>query len=340
MPRLIDESQEGCAAENAAVMANRVACRKARAAGDSNSGELFHGFVMTGVITRFAPSPTGHLHLGHAFAAWTAWSRARAAGGRFLLRIEDIDPARCRPAFTTALQEDLHWLGLDWDGDPLVQSNRLPIYQAALDSLRARGFLYPCFCSRADVVREAANSAHAPHGPDGAPLYPGTCRALPASIQSARLHANDPHVWRLNMQAALVGAPALTFQDEARGPVPATPAIFGDAVLARRDAPASYHLCATLDDAAQSITLVTRATDLRDATHLHCLLQHLLDLPTPRYAFHRILLDPAGRRLSKRDSAQTLRALRASGLEPRALLERFSHQDGRQYLPNHETPPE
>ncbi len=272
------------------------------------------------VVTRFAPSPTGLLHRGHALAAHTAWRRARQAGGRFLLRIEDIDPERCRPGYAAAIEADLRWLGLDWDGEVLVQSGRLALYAAALDGLAARGLTYPCFCSRATVAREAAGAAGAPHGPDHAPLYPGTCRALPAATRDSLLAQGAPHVLRLDMSAALAGCPALAFEDEALGSVVAQPARFGDVVLARRGLPASYHLCATYDDAAQGVTLVTRAGDLREATHLHRLLQHLMGWPVPRYAFHRLLTDAAGRRLAKRDGAATLRALREGGASARQVL--------------------
>ncbi len=273
------------------------------------------------VVTRFAPSPTGHLHLGHAYAAWTAWRRAREAGGRFLLRIEDIDPERCRPYFADAIEADLRWLGLDWDGPALRQSGRLALYAGALRALAARGLAYPCFCSRADIAREVARSTAAPHGPDDAPRYPGTCRGLPAARRAALLAEGAPHVIRLDMAAALHDAPALTVTDEAAGVVTGRPAMFGDVVLARRDVAASYHLSATFDDAAQGVTLVTRAEDLREAAHLHRLLQHLLGWKAPRYAHHTLLSDGEGRRLSKRDGAVSLRALRAEGMRGGSVTE-------------------
>ena len=263
--------------------------------------------------TRFAPSPTGHLHLGHVFSAHLAWRRARDTGGRFLLRHEDIDPDRCRPAYAEAIEADLRWLGLNWDGPVVRQSERLPLYRACLDDLCRRGLLYPCFCSRAEIRREIEGAANAPHGPDGAPLYPGTCRALPPAERAARLAAGTPHAWRLDMAHALTRAPALTFVEEDQGEIRACPEGFGDVILARRAAPASYHLCVTHDDAACGITLVTRALDLKPATHLHRLLQHLMGWPTPRYAHHRLITDEAGARLSKRDHAPTIRALRAAG---------------------------
>ncbi len=272
------------------------------------------------VVTRFAPSPTGFLHLGHAHSALAGWRRARAAGGRFLLRIEDIDPTRCRPDFTEAIQEDLAWLGLDWDGPVRVQSAHLAEYRVAMDRLVARGLLYPCFCTRADIAREIAASAGAPHlapmGPDG-PLYPGTCRLLSADERQARLAAGGAPALRLDMGRALACVPAgLRFDEEGQGCLACDPARFGDVVLARKDIPASYHLCVTHDDALQGVTLVTRGEDLKPATDLHRLLQALLGWPAPAYAHHRLLTDEAGRRLAKRDRAATLRDLRASGVSP------------------------
>jgi glutamyl-Q tRNA(Asp) synthetase len=269
------------------------------------------------IATRFAPSPTGFLHLGHALSALIAWRRAREAGGRFLLRLEDIDPGRCRPEFAAAIQEDLSWLGLDWDGPVRVQSEHLADYQAVLDTLNARGLLYPCFCTRADIVREVAAAAHAPHGPDGAPLYPGTCRRLPPEERAARIAAGERFALRLDMARALDAAgTGLTFEEENEGTVACDPSPFGDAVLARKDAPASYHLCVTHDDALQGVTLVTRGEDLKPATHLHRLLQALMGWHVPRYAHHRLLTDATGRRLAKRDRAATLRDLRAHGTSP------------------------
>jgi glutamyl-Q tRNA(Asp) synthetase len=272
------------------------------------------------IVTRFAPSPTGYLHLGHAFSALTAWRRAREAGGRFLLRLEDIDPGRCHPEYAAAIQEDLAWLGLDWDGPVRVQSAHLAEYQAVLDGLAARGLVYPCFCTRADILREIAGSASAPHAPDGGPLYPGTCRRLSAEARAARIAAGERFALRLDMDRALrtVGR-TLHFHEEGEGCVACDPARFGDAVLARKDAPASYHLCVTHDDATQGVTLVTRGEDLKPATHLHRLIQALMGWPAPHYAHHRLLTDAAGRRLAKRDRAATLRELRARGATPDAV---------------------
>ena len=272
------------------------------------------------LTTRFAPSPTGYLHLGHAYSALFAWRRAREAGGRFLLRIEDIDPGRCRPEFTRAILEDLAWLGLDWDGEVRAQSEHLAEYQAALDALARRGLLYPCFCTRADILREVAAAAQAPHGPDGAPRYPSTCRTLSADERAARVAAGVPHALRLDMARALAAVSGpLTFEEEGEGTIVCDPAPFGDAVLARKDAPASYHLCVTHDDALQHVTLVTRGIDLKPATHVHRLLQALMGWPAPTYAHHRLLTDASGRRFAKRDRATTLRDLRAQGVSPAEL---------------------
>ncbi len=239
------------------------------------------------------------------------------AGGRFLLRLEDIDQSRCRPEFAAAILEDLAWLGLDWDGEVRVQSAHLAEYRAALDALAARGLLYPCFCTRAEIAREVAAAAAAPHTPDGAPLYPGTCRMLPPAERARRVARGVPHASRLDMGAALVQAGTrLTWEEEGEGIVVCDPARFGDVVLARKDTPASYHLCVTHDDACQGVTLVSRGVDLREATSLHRLLQLLLGWPAPVYLHHALLTDKSGRRLAKRDRATTLRDLRAQGITP------------------------
>jgi glutamyl-Q tRNA(Asp) synthetase len=277
------------------------------------------------IVTRFAPSPTGYLHLGHAFSALTAWACARAAGGRFLLRLEDIDPGRCRAEFAAAILEDLSWLGLDWDGAVRVQSAHLAEYRAVLDGLASRRLVYPCFCTRSDIAREVAASAAAPHGPDGAPLYPGTCRDLPETVRAARLAAGAPHAMRLDMARALAAVPeTLHYEEAGEGRVTCSPARFGDTVLARRDAPASYHLCVTHDDARQGVTLVTRGVDLKPATDLQRLLQALMGWPAPRYAHHPLLTDATGRRLAKRDHAATLRQLRAQGMTPAEVRGRLT----------------
>jgi glutamyl-Q tRNA(Asp) synthetase len=269
------------------------------------------------LVTRFAPSPTGLLHLGHAHAALFAWKAAREAGGRFLLRLEDIDATRCRPAFAEAILEDLAWLGLDWDGEVRVQSAHMADYAAAIAALSARRLLYPCFCTRAEIAREIAAIGNAPHGPDGV-LYPGTCRHLPAAERAARLARGEPHALRLDMGAALAAAPGpLRCEEVGELPFAADPApLFGDVVLARKDTPASYHLCVTHDDALQGVTLVTRGEDLKPATHLHRLIQALMGWPVPRWRHHGLLTGPDGRRLAKRDLAATLRSLREAGRRP------------------------
>lgn len=281
-----------------------------------------------GVVTRFAPSPTGYLHLGHAFSALLAHDRARAAGGRFLLRIEDIDQARARPDFAAAIEEDLAWLGLTWDGPVRVQSRALDDYRAALATLERQGVVYPCFCSRRDIAAEIGASLAAPQGPEG-PLYPGTCRSLDPDLRARRLAEGLPHVLRLDGGQALrrVAGP-LVFQEEGAGPrgehgsITATPEALGDVVLARRDAPASYHLCVVVDDALQGVTHVTRGEDLFAAASLQRLLQALLGLPTPVYVHHRLIRDAAGQRLAKRADAEALRALRAQGVSPAAIRSR------------------
>lgn len=254
------------------------------------------------VVTRFAPSPTGRLHLGHAFSAIRAHDVARAAGGRFLLRIEDIDGTRSRPEHVAGIERDLHWLGLRWDGPAVFQSQRLDRYEAALAQLRDGGLLYRCYCTRAEI----AASLSAPHGAE--PRYPGTCRALPADATPDR-----PYAWRIDMAAALARTGPLDWQDEVAGRVALVDP--GDVVLARKDAPASYHLAVTVDDAAQGVTDVVRGRDLFDATHVHRVLQALLDLPTPAYHHHPLLTDADGRRLAKRTGAPALEALRLAGLD-------------------------
>lgn len=274
------------------------------------------------IVTRFAPSPTGLLHLGHAFAALTAFDLARAGAGRFLVRIDDLDQARARDTFVTALLEDLAWLGLAWETPLRRQSAEAATYTEALDRLTAEGLLYPCFCTRKEIEAEAAAAAEAPHGTLG-PVYPGTCRGLNAAERERRTSAGEPYVVRLDNRRALslVTGP-LTFTEEGHGPqgetgvITAESGLHGDVVLARKDMPASYHLAVVVDDALQGVTHVTRGEDLFPVTSLHRLLQALLDLPTPRYHHHRLILDASGRRLAKRDHAATLRSLRESGVTP------------------------
>lgn len=267
------------------------------------------------VVTRFAPSPTGGLHLGHAHSALFAFEAARRAGGRFLLRIEDIDRTRCRPEFTQAIFDDLAWLGLEWEEPVRLQSEHFDHYRAGLERLEAMALLYPCFCTRKDIAREAEGAGHAPHGPDG-PLYSGHCRCLSPAERKERRAADQPFALRLDVAAALTRVGPLSWRDHDAGEQRARPEMFGDVVLARKDTPTSYHLAVTLDDALQGITLVTRGRDLFEATHVHRLLQALLGLPVPDYAHHRLLTDGQGRRYAKRDKALTLATLRDAGRTP------------------------
>jgi glutamyl-Q tRNA(Asp) synthetase len=259
-------------------------------------------------VTRFAPSPTGRLHLGHAYAALMAHDFARRRDGTFLLRIEDIDAGRSRPEFVDGIIEDLLWLGLEWDGEMLYQSERLPLYADALARLQSEGLVYPCFCTRADIAASAA----APHGPDGR-LYPGTCRGL------AGPDLSRPHAWRLDVARAIARAGPLYWTD-GDTEVQAEPEAFGDVVLARKDVPASYHLAVTLDDAAQGVTDVVRGRDLFACTDVHRLLQALLELPVPAYHHHALLARADGSRLAKRRDAPTLAALRDAGADPAELV--------------------
>ena len=269
------------------------------------------------IVTRFAPSPTGFLHLGHAFAALTA---ARA-GERFLLRIEDIDTTRCRPEFEDAICEDLAWLGLDWEMPVLRQSERFEAYRTALDALQSQGLLYPCFCTRAEIAAEIARASEAPHGPEG-PVYPGTCRHLSEEQRQARIASGAPYALRLDSQKAASIIGMLAFEEHGAGPegehgtIAVEPLLFGDVVLARKETPASYHLCVVVDDAFQGVTLVTRGNDLFAAALIQRVLQALLGLPAPDYAHHKLILDKSGKKFSKRDSAATLRDLRANGITP------------------------
>ncbi|MCP5560591.1 MAG: tRNA glutamyl-Q(34) synthetase GluQRS [Verrucomicrobiaceae bacterium] len=262
-------------------------------------------------VTRFAPSPTGLLHLGHAFAA--GFAAQAAAGGRFLLRLEDIDITRTKPEYEAALYEDLAWLGLEWETPVRRQSEHFADYQQALDRLATMDLLYPCFCTRKEIQEEIARAGHAPHGPDGA-LYPGTCRALSIPDRATRVQRGDAYALRLDVHRAksTVTAPLL-WHDIDHGTHEARPEIFGDVVLARKETPTSYHLAVVVDDALQGITLVTRGADLLEATHLHRLLQELLNLPVPRWRHHRLIVDEDGKRLAKRDDARSLRTLRAEG---------------------------
>jgi len=267
------------------------------------------------IVTRFAPSPTGRLHLGHAYSAVLGHSRAQESAGKFLLRIEDLDQGRSRPEFVDGIFEDLRWLGLDWAEPVLVQSERTQAYADALDHLRGKGLVYACFCTRADI----AQSLTAPHG-DAASSYPGTCRALPDDPER---RATTPHCWRLDSMKALeiAGLPSWTESDGR--PFTATEGDIGDAILARKDAPASYHLSCVVDDAGTGVTMVVRGADLRASTPVQRLLQQLLGLPEPIYLHHPLVTHEDGRRLAKRDLAPTLAALREAGVDGPTLAARL-----------------
>jgi glutamyl-Q tRNA(Asp) synthetase len=276
-------------------------------------------------VFRFAPSPNGHLHLGHALSALLNADMARAAGGRLLLRIEDIDATRCRPEYEAAIYEDLRWLGLVWEEPVRRQSEHFADYRAALGKLDAMGLVYPSFESRAEIAAMvAAKEATAPwpRDPDGAPLYPGAAKTMSAAERTERVASGAPYALRLDMQAALAGVPRLTWSETGAGPacetgtIAADPAAWGDVILARKDTPTSYHLAVVVDDAAQRATDVVRGRDLFQATSVHRLLQALLGLPEPRYHHHRLLTDAGGVKLSKSTRSTGLRELRAQGLTP------------------------
>lgn len=271
---------------------------------------------MSAFVTRFAPSPTGRLHRGHAFSALTAWSAARAAGGRFLLRIEDIDQTRCRPEYEAAILEDLAWLGLDWETPVRRQSEHLDDYAAALDRLRERGLLYRCFKTRKELL---ADIGRAPHG--ALESYRGT--PLPADQEAERLASGAPFAWRLSLEAArqiVGGFNSLAFVEEGQGPqgehgrIDIRPELGGDVVLARKDLGVAYHLAVVVDDALQGVNHVIRGQDLFEAAHVQRLLQALLDLPTPVYRHHPLLVGADGKRFAKRDRAETLADIRAQGV--------------------------
>jgi glutamyl-Q tRNA(Asp) synthetase len=278
------------------------------------------------IVTRFAPSPTGYLHLGHAysalFAAAAAQGAARETGGRLILRIEDIDGGRCRPEFEAAILDDLAWLGLQWQGEVRRQSEHMDDYAAALERLRVKELIYPCFCTRADIRAEIARAASAPHaaphaadGADGT-VYPGTCRALTQAEGQERIEAGEPHALRIHMARAVESVGVLRWSDRERGEIAAEPLAQGDVVLARKDTPTSYHLAVTVDDHLQGVNLVTRGEDLFAATHIHRLLQAVLGYEPPDYHHHRLVTGEDGRRFAKRDSSATIRALRRAGKSP------------------------
>lgn len=269
------------------------------------------------IVTRFAPSPTGLLHLGSAYSALFAWDQAKRAAGRFLLRIEDIDTARCRPEHESAMREDLVWLGLRWEEPVRRQSEHRADYAAAIGRLKAMGVVYPCFCTRADIARLAS----APHGAE--PIYPGTCRHLPMREAAHRQEAGQAFALRLDVAKAAALTGPLEWRDLDRGAFAADPASHGDVVLARKDIGSSYHLAVTLDDHLQGVSLVTRGEDLLLATHIHRLLQALLGLDVPEWRHHKILRDDTGARLAKRRESPSIRGLREAGETPQAIRARL-----------------
>lgn len=271
-------------------------------------------------ITRFAPSPTGLLHAGHAYSALFSEHHAHIADGRFLIRIEDIDFTRCKPEFEKAMLEDLTWLGLEWESPVRRQSEHLDEYASAIEQLRQRELVYPCFCTRKDILTEIEQSGAAPHT-TGEILYPGICRELSADERDSRIANGEEFALRLNLEKSLAttNGKELIWMDRQQGPQKAQPELLGDAVLARKDIRTSYHLAVVLDDALQKISLITRGKDLFQATHLHRLLQALLDLPIPEYEHHSLIKDAAGDRLAKRKKSASLKDLRDEGLSAENL---------------------
>ncbi|WP_354181452.1 tRNA glutamyl-Q(34) synthetase GluQRS [Bradyrhizobium sp. LA6.1] len=279
-------------------------------------------------VFRFAPSPNGLLHLGHAYSALLNFDRARETGGRLLLRVEDIDATRCRPEYETAIYDDLAWLGIAWETPVRRQSEHLAVYRAALEKLSALGLVYPAFESRAEIARLVAAREAAgpwPRDPDGAPLYPGDARSLSAGERDRLIASGVPYALRLDMAAACRRVAGLTWNELGEGPdgergiVAARPESWGDVILARKETPTSYHLSVVVDDALQGISEVVRGQDLFHATSVHRLLQVLLDLPEPAYRHHALILDEAGGKLSKSDRSTGLRELRAAGATPAGI---------------------
>lgn len=271
--------------------------------------------------TRFAPSPSGRLHLGHVYSALFAQRQAEEIGGTFLLRIEDIDLGRCKPEYEQAIYDDLTWLGLTWPQPVLRQSERFPLYDKFLHILEEGGLTYPCFCTRKDILREIEDSPRASHGPDG-PVYPGICKSLSGAEAEDRIAAGEAHAIRLDMTKATRMTGPLSFTDLDRGQIAVDALACGDVVLARKDIPTTYHLSVTVDDALQHISVVTRGEDLLHATPVHRVLQTLLGLPEPQYRHHKLLLDDEGNRLAKRDLSVSLETLRDSGVSPEEIRAR------------------
>jgi glutamyl-Q tRNA(Asp) synthetase len=270
------------------------------------------------LITRFAPSPTGYLHLGHAYSALTAYRKAKEAGGKFLLRIEDIDASRCRPQFYEAIYEDLHWLGISWEKEILIQSKHLNDYADMLTKLDKLGLIYRCYCTRKEIKEQSEKIFGAPHKNETI-IYAGTCRNRTTQPEDG----NKQFSYRLNIDKAMdyLGGKDLYWQDEAVGQVKANPFRFGDVILARKDCPTSYYMACTFDDARQNVNFVTRGKDLFEATDIQVLLQNLLGLPTPTYYHHPLICDENGQRLAKRSDAASIRSYREKGLSPKEILE-------------------
>ncbi len=275
------------------------------------------------IATRFAPSPSGPMHVGHLLAATHARQLADANGGRCLLRIEDIDQRSCAPEWVELMRQDLAWLGLSFDGEVMVQSERFAVYEDALRRLREMGVLYPCFCTRGEIKAQLAEMGRAPHSALGY-LYPGACRNLSPDQMAEKMAAGIPHAWRINMQRVqdLIGCPC--WEDLRRGVQRCVPTAYGDVVLARKELPTSYHLSVVIDDAGQGVTLVSRGEDLFEATHIHRALQGVLGLPVPHYYHHSLLRDNAGKRLAKRDGARSLASLREAGYTPAMIRSSLS----------------
>lgn len=267
------------------------------------------------IVTRFAPSPTGYLHLGHAYAALFAYNQAKINGGKFLLRIEDIDQIRCKKMYVDEIYKDLEWLGIQWDEEPLIQSNRMLVYKKYIDLLKQKGLLYPCVCSRKDIEQELAKLGSAPHKGETF-LYPGICKGKQIDLS----HFDD-YSLRINIEQSIkIVASNLYFTDLKKGKIKAIPTLFGDIILARKKMGVSYHLCSVVDDYLSGVTLVTRGSDLFESTHVHRLLQELMGFYVPKYFHHELIVDQNGKKFSKRDASFTIRQLRESGIASKDVI--------------------
>ncbi|MEH6629943.1 MAG: tRNA glutamyl-Q(34) synthetase GluQRS [Halopseudomonas aestusnigri] len=275
--------------------------------------------ILQPAALRFAPSPSGFLHLGHAYSALFSRAQAQALNGRFLLRIEDIDTTRCRKHFEDAIYEDLNWLGIKWDEPVRIQSQHMDDYKKALKKLEDKNLIYPCFCTRKEIRTEIEQSGKAPHGPDGL-IYPGICKKLSANQRQDKINNGQVYALRLDMNKSIELAGSLFWHDISAGRIKAAPEEFGDVVLARKDISTSYHLSVTVDDALQGITCITRGKDLFEATHIHRLLQALLELPVPNWHHHDLICDDEGNRLAKRYNALSIRELKEKGHTAKEVL--------------------